>query len=193
MASLTNPSSASTFIFSNVSTTGDIHASIVSVVDTLIIPIGANGKPSIAFSGDTDTGFYRTSTAGVPAIQCNGAPVVAFAASSSHGQLRAVGPGSALFPHYAFNSEASLGLYRSGAATVSLVAANSAASFNLNQSRLLSIRTLAASAITVSAGNTNVRVDELVLTIGGDSGASLAIHSGGTIYIFNSALSAKAT
>lgn len=64
---------------------------------------------------------------------------------------------------------------------------------DLNQSRLLSIRTLAASALTVSAGNTNVAVDEMVFTVGGASGASLAIHSGGTIYIFNSALSARAT
>lgn len=57
----------------------------------------------------------------------------------------------------------------------------------------LSIRTVAASAVTASAASQTVRVDEALFTIGGASGASLAIQSGGTIYIFNSALSAKAT
>lgn len=69
----------------------------------------------------------------------------------------------------------------------------SGGTMNLNQSRLVSVRTLAASALTTSAANTNVIANELVLTLGGASGASLAIHSGGTVYIFNSALSAKAT
>lgn len=64
---------------------------------------------------------------------------------------------------------------------------------SLNRNRLLSMRTLAASAVTVSAANTNVTADEILLTIGGASGASLCIHSGGTVYVFNSALSAKAT
>lgn len=64
---------------------------------------------------------------------------------------------------------------------------------NLGQQRLISVRTLAASALTVSAASTNLRADEVVFTIGGASGASLAIHSGGTVYIFNSALSAKVT
>lgn len=59
--------------------------------------------------------------------------------------------------------------------------------------RLKSFRTLAASAVTVSAANTNLQPDEIVFTIGGASGASLCIHSGGTVYIFSSALSAKAT
>lgn len=66
------------------------------------------------------------------------------------------------------------------------------ASLSVN-GRLQSLRTLAASSVTVSAGNTNVQVNEIVFTIGGASGASLCIHSGGTVYIFNSAISAKAT
>lgn len=98
--------------------------------------------------------------------------------------------GSILGPSLAFSSESSLGWYRAGAGTMALT---SARSLDLNQSRLLSVRTLAASAITVSAGNTNLRVNEIAFTVGGASGASLAIHSGGTVYLFNSALSASAT
>jgi hypothetical protein len=56
---------------------------------------------------------------------------------------------------------------------------------------LMSWRTIAASALTVSAAATNVRVDEVVLVMGGASGASLAVYSNGTVYIFNSAVSAK--
>lgn len=57
----------------------------------------------------------------------------------------------------------------------------------------LSMRTLAASSVTASAANTNVATNEVVFTIGGASGASLCISSGGTTYIFSSALSAKNT
>lgn len=59
--------------------------------------------------------------------------------------------------------------------------------------RMFSTGTLAASALTASAANTNVRANQFGFTIGGASGASLFIHSGGTVYIFNSAISAAAT
>lgn len=61
------------------------------------------------------------------------------------------------------------------------------------QPNQLSVRTLAASSITASAANTNVVANEMVFTVGGASGASLAIHSGGTVWIFDSVSSAKAT
>lgn len=107
---------------------------------------------------------------------------------SSAGQ-QAVGEGVATNPSYQFVSEASLGWYRSGVSTMAL----SYGTLNVNQARTVSMRTLAASAITVSAANTNVAVNEVVFTVGGASGASLAIHSGGTVYIFDSVSSAKAT
>lgn len=98
--------------------------------------------------------------------------------------------GTALYPSYAFASEASLGWYRSGVSTM----APSYGTLNLATNAVrFSTRTLAASAITTSAANTNVAVNEMVFTVGGASGASLAIHSGGTVYIFNSAISARAT
>lgn len=59
--------------------------------------------------------------------------------------------------------------------------------------RATSIRTLAPSALTATAANTNLRQDEVVFTVGGASGASLAIHSGGTVYYFNSDGSARVT
>ena len=54
----------------------------------------------------------------------------------------------------------------------------------------LSMRTLAASAVTASAVNTNVARDEVVFTVNTASGASLVISSGGTAWIFNSVTSA---
>jgi hypothetical protein len=70
---------------------------------------------------------------------------------------------------------------------------NSAGTVDFGQANVLSFRTIAASALTASAGNTNVRDREIVLVAGGASGMSLAVYSNGTIYIFNSAVSAKAT
>jgi hypothetical protein len=103
-------------------------------------------------------------------------------------QIQAVA-GSAVTPSYAFTSELSLGLYRSGAATI----AASTGTVNLATNAVrLSMRTLAASSVTASAANTNVAVNEVVFTVGGASGASLCIHSGGTVYFFNSAGSASA-
>lgn len=98
--------------------------------------------------------------------------------------------GTALAPSYGFSSESSLGIYRSGAATIS----QSTGTFNLATNAVrLSMRTLAASAVTVSAANTNVAVNEAVWTVGGASGVSLCLHSGGTVYFINSDGSAKAT
>lgn len=90
-------------------------------------------------------------------------------------------------PSLAFASEASLGFYRSGVSTLAL----SYGTLNLQQSRTVSMRTLAASAITVSAAGTNTLADECGFVIGGASGASFWINSAGTTWIFNSAASAK--
>src|ERR1051326_7654845 len=96
-------------------------------------------------------------------------------------QVRINELGSAVTPGYAFVSEISLGLYRSGVSTI----AASYGTLNLaTQAVRLSMRTLAASSVTPSAVNTNVARDEVVFTIGGASGASLIISSGGTAYIF---------
>lgn len=100
------------------------------------------------------------------------------------------GDGSQIAPGVRFSSESSLGFYRSAVSTVAL----SKGTFDLATNAVrFSMRTLAASSITASAAQTNVAVNEVVFTIGGASGASLAIYSGGTVYLFNSALSAKAT
>lgn len=77
-------------------------------------------------------------------------------------------------------------------ATGNVVLGLSVGSISLNQNRLLSVRTLAASALTASAANTNVAVNEAVFTIQA-SGASFVINSGGTTWIFNSSASAKNT
>lgn len=167
MASLTNPSSSSTHVFSNVSLYGGVlQASNISGADARISAITI-----LTLHGSTSGSLVSTN------------------------QVKATGTffcanGSAIAPAFRFTSDQSVGFLRPGAATMAL---GSNLSFSFAQNRVLSIRTLAASAITVSAANTNVRADEFVITVGGASGASLAIHSGGTVYIFDSVSSAKAT
>lgn len=92
-------------------------------------------------------------------------------------------------PGYAFQSEGSLGWYRSGVNTM----AQSLGTLNLATNAVrFSMRTLAASSVTVSAANTNVAINEVVVTVQA-SGASFAINSGGTTWIFHSDASAKNT
>jgi hypothetical protein len=172
---------------------------------------GTGVAPAFTFSSDTLTGLYRAGALqlGVGSnnqilMPSNSAinPGYAFTSEASLGLWRSTGStieisygqfainiGSQVRPGLGFASDKSLGWYRSGVSTMAL----SYGSFNLNQARLVSQRTLAASAITVSAANTNVIANEVVFTVGGASGASLAIHSGGTVYIFDSVSSAKAT
>lgn len=120
-------------------------------------------------------------------VSAGGSAVVRLSLSST-GNLT-VGAGIATNPSFAILSETSLGFYRSGVSTLAL----SYGTFNLaTQAVRLSMRTIAASALTASAANTNVAVDEAVFTIQA-SGASFAINSGGTTWIFNSSASAKNT
>ncbi len=101
-----------------------------------------------------------------------------------------VASGSKTTPSVGFSSETSLGFYRSGVSTI----APSYGTLDLATNAVrFSMRTLAASSVTVSAALTNVAVDEAVFTVGGASGASFGLMSGGTFYFFNSAGSAKAT
>lgn len=96
--------------------------------------------------------------------------------------------GYAVQPAYSFSDD-SLGFYQSGVSTIAV----SYGTLNLaTQAVRLSMRTLAASNITAAGGNTAVAVDEVGFVIGGASGATLFIKSGGTIYLFNSAASAIA-
>ena len=84
-------------------------------------------------------------------------------------------------PAFSFLSESSLGLFRSGVSTMAM----SYGTFNLaKQSVRLSMRTIGASQSSL-----NMSVDEVLFSIQGASGASLAIRSGGTIWIFNSSVS----
>lgn len=89
--------------------------------------------------------------------------------------------GSVLLPSVAFSSASSFGFYNSGTATVAV----SGGTLNLATNTVrLSMRTLGA-----SASSTNMSVDEVLFSINGASGASLAVRSGGTIWIFNSSVS----
>lgn len=101
-----------------------------------------------------------------------------------------VGQGTVALPTLGFVSDLSLAFYNSGTKTI----AQSTGTFNLATGGVrLSMRTLAASSVTASAAKTNVAVDEVVFTIGGASGASLLIYSGGTVYGFASSFSAAAS
>lgn len=195
---------------SGTSFSGGTVANAIWAQDSAVTA-GSATAPSYSFAEDRDTGMYRinsnilgfaSSGTGRWRINNDGtfrpeaadntldigsigqAPRTVRASTSVQGPS-----GTAILPALTFSSEASLGFYRSAASTIAL----SYGMFSLKQNRLLSLRTLAASALTESAALSNITVDEVVLTIGGASGASLAVYSGGTVYIFNSALSAKAT
>lgn len=132
---------------------------------------GSAIQPSLTFNSEGSLGFYRSAVS---------------ALGLSYGAL-AYPDGSNTTPSITYSSQSSLGLYRSGAATI----AQSLGTMNLATNAVrLSMRTLAASSVTGSAVNTNVARDEVVFTIGGASGASLIISSGGTAYIFTSTASA---
>lgn len=109
------------------------------------------------------------------------------ASNTGFGTMSSSTAGSAIFPIYSFSDD-SLGFFQSGVSTI----AQSYGSFNLNQSRLVSVRTIATSNITAAGGNVQIATDEVGFTVGGASGATLFIKSGGTIYLFNSAASAIA-
>jgi hypothetical protein len=75
---------------------------------------GTNGAPSIPFSSDLDTGFYR-SASGEVAYSSNGTATVKF---STNGLLAADGDASA--PSLAFAGDLDTGFYRPGADTLSV-------------------------------------------------------------------------
>lgn len=146
----------------------------LGLVGSLALGTGSAVTPGYAFSSESSLGIYRSgvSTMGL-----------------SYGAL-VVPDGSSTTPSIGYSSNTSLGFYSFGVRTI----AQSYGTFNLaTNSVRLSMRTLAASSVTASAAKTNVAVDEVVFTIGGASGASLIIYSGGTAYGFNSAFSAAAS
>lgn len=92
--------------------------------------------------------------------------------------------GLAVSPAYTFQSEVSLGWYRSAASTM----APSYGTVDLAPNAVrLSIRTIAGGA---SATSLNVGTNEVTFQMNA-SGASLAIRSGGTLWLFSSSLSTK--
>ena len=87
--------------------------------------------------------------------------------------------GAALTPAYTFASEKSLGFYRSAASTI----AGSYGTFDLTAMKL----SLGTTGTSLSSAN--LGVNEIGLFVGGTSGATLAVRSGGTIYYFASSAS----
>lgn len=141
--------------------------------------------PSIIINSDRSMGLYDAGAHFLGLVSQGAA--VAFVTPA---QFRMAVAGTAIQPIFTFNSEASLGLYRSGASTMAL----SYGTLNLATNAVrFSMRTLAASSVTASAAKTNVAVDEVVFTVGGPSGASLLLYSGGTVYGFSSNFSAAAS
>lgn len=135
--------------------------------------MGTAIRPVFVFSSESSLGWYAS-----------GASTMAL----SYGQL-SLTSGSNTTPSLGWGSTLSLGFYSSGVQTI----AQSFGTLNLALNAVrLSMRTIAASALTASAANTNVAVNEAVFTVSA-SGASFAINSGGTTWIFNSDASAKNT
>lgn len=87
--------------------------------------------------------------------------------------------GTTLTPSYAFASEKSLGWYRSSASAMAL----SYGTLDLTAANL-SLKTTGT-----SISSANLGVNGIALFVGGTSGATLAVRSGGTIYFFSSSVS----
>lgn len=183
--------SAATIISSDLSllATGTLSASTLSVGGTIRTPLGSQSNPAYTFQNDTNTGVYSP-FADQWAITTGAGARLSIKSIGGGTSIAVNNDGAnAIGPAWVFSSEASLGLYRSGVSTISL----SYGTLNLaSQAVRLSMRTLAASALTASAANTNVATNEAVFTIQA-SGASFVVNSGGTTWIFNSDASAKNT
>lgn len=137
-------------------------------------------------SAGTDFG----AAAGTVGVNVTGGVVVydgsgnAGASITSNG-FASFGTGSAIQPGIRFTSEQSLGFHKSGDSTIAM----SYGTFNLATGGVrLSMRTVAAASLD----STTLAVNEIAFSVGGASGASLAIRSGSTIYYFSSSLSTKA-
>lgn len=76
---------------------------------------GVVATPAISFSGDTDTGFYRTAT-GTVAYSSDGVSVISFDGTSASGSLRwRGGDGTALLPAISFSSDIDSGFFSAAA------------------------------------------------------------------------------
>lgn len=180
---------------------------------------GTATNPSIAFSSESSLGFYRSTTSSIGVSYGTFIPpsTVSFLAGAiqkwPNGNVFArtgvaasdvymdvgtlhvrdgvgaglglgveVNNGSITSPTIHFVSDLSVGFYRSGVSTIAI----STGTFNLaTNSVRLSMRTVA------SFNSTTMSVNEVVFAVGGASGVSLGIRSGGTIYYFESSTSTK--
>lgn len=101
---------------------------------------GGPATPTLSFAVETGLGFYRSGASRL---------------GLSYGQL-SLADGSNTTPSIGLSSASSVGFYSSGVQTI----AQSLGTLNLaTNSVRLSMRTIAASALTASAANTNVAVD----------------------------------
>lgn len=87
---------------------------------SLQVPDGAVGTPSLSFSGDTDTGFYR-SAANVLAVAAGGARCGAFYNGGYQAETA-----SAAAPGISFIGDETTGFYRLGAGSIGIASGGSA-------------------------------------------------------------------
>lgn len=166
-------SNATHLFFASFNQSSWLNVLRMSVEGQLLTQTGTSLLPPYAISSESSLGFYRSGASRL---------------GLSYGQFT-IPDGSNTTPSIGLSSATSVGFYSSGVQTI----AQSLGTLNLaTNSVRLSMRTIAASALTASAANTNVAVNEVVFTIQA-SGASFAINSGGTTWLFNSDASAKNT
>ena len=115
----------------------DVQTTDNVTFDTILHGDGTEALPGIAFSGDTDTGIYRT-TADVLRISANGSQIANFSGSginpganatydigSAGGTFRRVNiaDGSATIPSYTFGNDQDLGFYLRAAGQIGYTSA----------------------------------------------------------------------
>lgn len=183
-------------------------------VKTINSTDGSAIVPAYAYTSDQSLGFYRSAastiaqsygTLSLPNAKVETQVVVGgtiagvgtMAEVGGEGKIHLTSGQAAAYPEYSFSANTNTGMYQAAANVVGISAAGSAVAkfgtssvslsgvtFDLKQAKL----SLATTGTAVN--NTNLGVDEIKLFVGGTSGATLCVRSGGTIYYFGSILSA---
>ena len=120
-----------------------------------------------------------------------------FRGDTGVGKVELTSEAAAGYPDYTFSANTNTGMYSPAVNVVGISAAGSAvAKFGTSSVSLsgvtldLKLAKLSLATTGTAVNNTNLGVDEIKLFIGGTSGATLCVRSGGTIYYFGSILSA---
>lgn len=187
-------------------------------VNTMGSTDGTAIVPAYAYSSETSLGFFRSAashiqqsygTFGASTITTNVLRVTSGATIASgnlvlsdgsvvmsQGKIVITSEQNAARPEYTFGADVDTGVFQPATDAVGVATGGGErmriATSNISMSGVtldLSRAKLSLATTGTSLNSTNIGVEEIRLFIGGGSGATLAVRSGGTIYYFSSSLS----